>query len=350
MSFACRTTKTFPVPTKPVLSSSREHGASEEAILIRLLPGGASENEYPLKEKGSTSIGRSGCDITFPEDNLLSNRHASVVGEGGRYTLVDGGSPAGVFMRMTEAKKHAVRDGDLIRCGRQFLLFSHKNDTPKFHHFDHLGKEHGKYEIGSKAMVLGRMAPDITLNSDDNSLSRRHLALVADNGRIYAKDLGSANGSFLRVRDSVALGQGDRFFIGQQEFVFSGHRDAVTDSGHSKNPSGKLRIVEPQASAPVAGGPAVKFVNLGKTFAVGEGQTICDVAEQNGLSIVAECHAGICGSDPIRIVSGWENLVSPPSDQECEALEEICDLDPKECRLACQAHVKGPVSVEILEV
>ncbi len=57
---------------------------------------------------------------------------------------------------------------------------------------------------------------------------------------------------------------------------------------------------------------------------------------------------GICGSDPVRILAGHDNLTTAPSGGEAETLEDICDLEPGPCRLACMARIKGPVEVEIL--
>ena len=37
------------------------------------------------------------------------------------------------------------------------------------------------------------------------------------------------------------------------------------------------------------------------------------------------------------------------SDQERETLEEICELEPGPCRLACMVRIKGPVEVEIVD-
>ncbi|MEE8405094.1 MAG: 2Fe-2S iron-sulfur cluster-binding protein [candidate division Zixibacteria bacterium] len=111
-------------------------------------------------------------------------------------------------------------------------------------------------------------------------------------------------------------------------------------------------IPEPKAAeaAPAAadGAPAVTFKNDGRTFPIQPGQTICEIAEANGYTINAECHAGMCGSDPIKVISGQENL-SDIGDAEEEALEDICELKPGECRLACMAKVKGPVEIEIIE-
>ena len=94
--------------------------------------------------------------------------------------------------------------------------------------------------------------------------------------------------------------------------------------------------------------PVVSFTNRDTVVEVGAGVTLCEAAEEHGVSITAECHSGICGSDPIRIVAGAENL-SPISDGEAETLEDICDLEPGKCRLACMVKIKGPVEVEILD-
>ena len=104
--------------------------------------------------------------------------------------------------------------------------------------------------------------------------------------------------------------------------------------------------VEPAKAA--EGEAAVVFKDLGKSCPIVQGQTICEIAEQNGVEIDAECHAGVCGSDPVRILSGKENL-NEMGDEEREALEDICELDPNECRLACMVRPKGPVEVEIVK-
>jgi ferredoxin len=73
------------------------------------------------------------------------------------------------------------------------------------------------------------------------------------------------------------------------------------------------------------------------------------VGEENAVGIVGECHSGICGSDPVRILSGRENVLSEAGDQERETLEDLCDLVAGECRLACMLKVKGPIEVEVIE-
>ncbi|MCP4663521.1 MAG: hypothetical protein GY856_49680 [bacterium] len=48
------------------------------------------------------------------------------------------------------------------------------------------------------------------------------------------------------------------------------------------------------------------------------------------------------------VLLGREHLDAEPDGGEGETLEDLCELKPGECRLACRVRVKGPVEVEIL--
>ena len=341
------------------------------ACLIRVLPGGVEEDEYPIAKGSVLTIGRQGCDVSFPSDTMLSPRHASISQTDEGYFLRDDGSATGVFLRVPAQRKLEVGSGDLLRAGRQFLLFNATDGGFTLSHFDAAGKEIAQHQLPERTIVLGRQAPDITLDPKDGTLSRRQLAITvtgselerrAADFKVLVKDLKSVNGTYLRVRNARKIEHGDQFRVGQQLFTFGLERDAVLDAGHA---------VEAAAPAPAEGAAAVEaegtptelvsvssvgmevgatitFRGLGKTFPVAPGQTICDVAEANNVPLNAECHSGICGSDPIRILGGRENLVSEPDDGESETLEDICEVEPGPCRLACMARVKGPVEVEIL--
>ncbi len=340
------------------------------AYLIRVLPGGVEEEEHPIVEGAVLTLGREGCDASFPTDTLLSPRHASISHtEDGTY-LRDDGSATGVFLKVPSRRKIAVQPGDLLRAGRQFLLFVASEGGYAVTHFDAAGNELGQHPLSERTLVFGRQAPDVTLDPKDGTLSRRQLAITvadgagrpaegADAGPILVKDLKSVNGTYLRVKSAYKIEHGDQFRIGQQLFTFSRERDAVLDAGHAEAaPAAAVESVAEAARAAqateqvsVAAGPTgatVTFKGLGRTLPVAPGQTLCDVAEAAGLAFNAECHSGICGSDPIRILSGHENLAAAPTDGESETLEDICDLEPGPCRLACMTRIKGPVEVEIL--
>jgi ferredoxin len=241
-------------------------------------------------------------------------------------------------------------------------MIESKGGSFAFTHYDQSGAEVKNYPIPNKTVVLGREAPDITLDANDKTLSRRHLSLSVKDGKLLLKDLLSVNGTYLRVKDSIKLEHGLQFKVGQQALCLTLRRDAVLNTGgfvvqrpaepviaRPPAPPEPIKTPSVKPSALAAGGePAVTFKNNGARFVVKPGQTICEIAEANGLPLNAECHAGMCGSDPIRIISGHENL-NEISDGEREALEDICELKPGECRLACMVKIKGPVEVEILK-
>jgi nitrite reductase (NADH) large subunit len=80
----------------------------------------------------------------------------------------------------------------------------------------------------------------------------------------------------------------------------------------------------------------------GPTVLAKGGETLLEVAEANQVNMEAGCRMGMCGADPVRITAGMENL-SPVSSAERATLERL-GL-PAECRMACSAHVQGPVTV-----
>ncbi|MCH7665231.1 MAG: FHA domain-containing protein [Acidobacteria bacterium] len=335
---------------------SLEAGREDEpaaAILIRVLPTGVQEDEF-LLAKAVTTIGRGGCDLSFPNDSTLSDIHASVSHSEEGYFLRDDGGATGVFLRAPAGRKLEVGDRDLVRVGRQFLLFSVASATAELIHYNAAGKELGRHPIGARAIVLGRDAPDVTLDAEDTTLSRRHLAVSVENGKIQIKDLKSVNGSYLKVRTARRLEHGDRIRIGQQSFIFSERPAAALDDGLETSvpvrPASKPVQAETESAGKVqdAQSPAVTFRDSGETIALAADDTVCEAAEASGVGITAECHSGICGSDPIRILSGAENLVGEISDQERETLEEICELEPGPCRLACMVRVRGAVEVELI--
>jgi len=325
------------------------------AFLTRILPGGVDAEEYALAHGAVVTIGRSGCDASFADDTALSPRHASIAWVEDGWLLRDDGGATGLFYELPAGEKREVHADDLIRCGRQFLRVEAGDgdgNRPVLTHFDRHGREVGRHELAAGTIVLGRQAPDVTLDPDDRTLSRRHLAVAVEDGRVLVKDLKSANGSLLRVKGALRLRAGDRFRAGAQRFRLSVSDGGTEDDGGTRAPAPSAPAPPPgEAGAATAStaAPSVEFRGTGRRLVVAPGQTLCEAAEAAGVPINAECHAGICGSDPIRILSGREHLLdTEPDDQERETLEEICEREPGEHRLACRVRVRGPVEVEIL--
>ncbi len=314
-----------------------------KACIIRLLAGSVEETEYPLIKAGITTIGSQGTDIVFPDDPQLAQHHASIINTDGQYTLRDDGSTTGVFLKAEAGKSLEVLSGDLVQIGRQFLLF----EAGACIHYNANGKQLGRYPLSEKAIIMGRESPDVSLDATDKSLSRRHLALSLKGGKSFIKDLQSINGTYLKVSNRQ-IASGDIFRVGQQMFKLSLEEDNAPSDHFTIKISPPPPTPAP-ISPPVVSGSAtgVTFKNNGKCVSFNAGQTICDLAEKNGLKIIAECHAGICGSDPIRIISRQDNF-NPMSNSEKETIEDLCGLKADEHRMACMAKPTGPVEVDIL--
>jgi len=319
---------------------------TREPYLTRVLAGGVMENEYAL-EGGTTTIGREGTDLAFAEDQAMAPHHASVLKKTDGYYLADHDSPGGVFVRLPPSSFVPIEPGSLIRIGRQFLHFVGSDGQYSFTHYRGDGRKGKSHRVASKPMIIGRDA-DVVLDPNDHALSRRHLAAVVRDGKLQLEDIG-ANGSFRRINGQEKLALGDIFQVGQQLFFFTDGTGTAPEPRHNPETPAEQPI-EPVAvdEQPKGDGPSVTFAGTGKTVPVRPGQTLCEVAESCGIALTADCHAGICGSDPIKIVSGAENLVAPPGEQESDTLEDLCELEPGPHRLACMTQIKGPVTVEII--
>lgn len=73
-----------------------------------------------------------------------------------------------------------------------------------------------------------------------------------------------------------------------------------------------------------------------------EGQTLLEALQGGGFDLQANCRAGLCGSDAVRIVSGMDNL-SPPTADELATLRRFGH--GADMRLACSCRVQGPIEI-----
>lgn len=327
-----------------------------EAYLTRVLPDGVEENEYEIEPDGVLTIGRLGCDLTFENDSLMSAKHASILHTAEGYFLRDDGSTNGVYLKVQISQPRIISEDVIIHAGRQKMKILYEGD--KFHvsHYGPDEEEISRSAIREKTMVIGRDAPDIILDKNDMTLSRRHLGLSLKNDEIYLKDLGSANGTYIRIKDKIQIEHNDEFRAGQQNFRFyeKSALSPIEEHGRTStfDPPNLAQEVQPAQAPAVApaksGKPVIIFKNIGKQCEFQVGQSICEIAKENNVKIKTDCLQGICGSDPIRILSGGDFL-NPVSNMEADTLEDLCDREPGEYRLACVARPNGPIEVEIIK-
>ncbi|MBK8265979.1 MAG: FHA domain-containing protein [Nannocystis sp.] len=71
------------------------------------------------------------------------------------------------------------------------------------------------YHLSGTTHTVGRSVGDIRF-AEDLFLSPEHALFATQDGRLVVKDLGSANGVFLRIKSPVPLDDGDLFLVGEQ--------------------------------------------------------------------------------------------------------------------------------------
>lgn len=67
-----------------------------------------------------------------------------------------------------------------------------------------------------------------------------------------------------------------------------------------------------------------------------------------GIKLDADCHQGVCGMDPVKVLEGGEHL-NPIGGTERSTLEDLCSVEPGPYRLACMARVSGLVKVAFVK-
>ena len=320
-------------------------GGTPSAALVRLLDGAVEAEQFVLHPERATTIGRRGSDICFNDDSALADRHAAIVPDGAAYRIRGEDSSNSVFLHLTDGRERAVEPGTVARMGRQWLVLGSMRNPWLVAHHDSNGRLVARHQLSEGTHVLGRDAPDITLTADDESLSRRHASVVVVGASLFVRDLNSVNGVYLKVDGSWGLSDGDVVRVGGQALRFS---LLGAEPGAESRPVACPSVSRPAVVEPSAEALTVTFSNRGQRCPFERGQTICEAAEAGGVEISADCHAGICGSDPVRVVSGGDRL-NPMSGAERETLEDICAVAPETHRLACMARPTGPVVVEIVD-
>lgn len=179
--------------------------------------------------------GREEGAILFPEDTLLSPRHANFFYKDNRLFVRDEESVNGVFMRI---KQPAPLDsGSVFLVGEQLLeveavapdmgpqpdaegtyFYASPRRASKIKLIQRLrGGDIGLiYRAREDKLTIGREHCDVNF-PDDPFISGHHAELTTGSeGNFLLTDMGSKNGSFTRITDEVQLHHGDYVFIGQQ--------------------------------------------------------------------------------------------------------------------------------------
>jgi pSer/pThr/pTyr-binding forkhead associated (FHA) protein len=184
-------------------------------------------------------IGRSEGDLLF-EDPHLASRHARIVASLTGRVLTPLENRNGVYVRLRGPID--LQDGDTLLIGKQVLRFelitdAERNLRPALEHgvvvfgtpvrppwarirqITPAAVTRDVYHLTRPDVVLGRETGDLIF-SDDEFMSRRHAQIAFRNGRGHLEDLGSSNGTFLRLRGPHGLNSGDLIRMGDELLRF----------------------------------------------------------------------------------------------------------------------------------
>jgi hypothetical protein len=205
--------------------------AKPAAVLTLIRPDGSEGGTHPL-EMGENKLGRNHGSI-FENDGYLSPEHAILTITKTGTTIRDSGSLNGVFVRMVAEEE--ITQGQVIRIGQELLRFEWiESPAPLEDGTEVMGSPNpgywgkitviiGKdtdgsaYPLMGESVTLGRERGDINF-PDDGYVSGLHARLTNRNGRIYLVDVGSSNGTFLRVKEERSLEDSSFVLLGQQLF------------------------------------------------------------------------------------------------------------------------------------
>lgn len=205
--------------------------SSLRAMITLIRPDGSEGGTHNLVE-GENIIGREHADI-FEQDGYLSPTHAEMIVNAAGAVVRDLDSLNGVFVRMTE--EEPIEPGQILRIGQELLRFDTiEPPEPTEDGTEVMGSPNPGYwgkitviignDVDGSAfpllgdsVTMGRERGDINF-PDDGYVSGLHARLYTRDGKVFLSDLGSSNGTFIKVQGERSVGNGSFVLLGQQLF------------------------------------------------------------------------------------------------------------------------------------
>lgn len=198
---------------------------------------GSDGERFPLSGE-YVVVGRAGADISFEQDRFLARTHARLeqTGDGCRVVPID--TQNGVFRKIDAPVE--LQNGATVLVGREVLRFEkvepdEKTPDPLVRHGVALfgspprepwgrllqmlpsGGVRDVRHMWDDEITIGREEGDLVY-SDDAFLSRRHCTIGWDGTRAVITDLGSSNGTFVRLGGTTTVKNGEHVRMGDQLF------------------------------------------------------------------------------------------------------------------------------------
>jgi pSer/pThr/pTyr-binding forkhead associated (FHA) protein len=170
-------------------------------------------------------------DIPLPDDPFVAPTQARFFFAAGRLAVEDVGGGNGVFLRLRDERE--LTAGGELRLGRQRLVLE---PVPPLSPGPDGATSWGSPDIGHRFRLIqilegGTRGAAFVLKDGENSVGResgeicfptdafvsgRHAILQVHQDRLWVRDIGSSNGTFLRLSAPTELGNGDHLLIGRE--------------------------------------------------------------------------------------------------------------------------------------
>lgn len=181
--------------------------------------------------RGEVMTAGSAGDLPLSDDPYVAPVQVRFFYSGGRLAVEDAGGGNGVFARLKAERELPV--GGELRLGRQRLLLETvpparpgEDGTVAWGSPDpgyrlrivqvlDGGIRGAAFPLREGDNLLGREMGDIVFPTD-GFVSGRHAVLKARGDRLVVRDVGSSNGTFLRLTNAVFVDSGDQFLVGRE--------------------------------------------------------------------------------------------------------------------------------------
>ena len=223
-----------PAPPPPAPKPAPPPPPRARARISAIARDGSTSADFVLT-RDETRVGSQVADgeVKLDQDPFIGPVHAIFKFEQDQLTVRDAGTHNGVFIWL---KARDLNPGDELRVGRQRLrvewmpeeaeeataegsqpLWGSPNPGYVARAVQLLegGGEGDVYPLKAGDNMIGRGAGDISFPGD-GYVSSKHAKLSVADGAMAIQDLGSANGTFVRISDSSVVNSGDLLLVGEQ--------------------------------------------------------------------------------------------------------------------------------------
>lgn len=208
--------------------------ATTSVLLTALRADGSEAGSYTLPPGPTTMIGRDTGAI-FAGDSYLSPRHATFKLNGVKLSVRDESSLNGIYRKLKREDPISLTFGDIFRIGQEIMRIEtlttvaatadgvERLGSPSKGYVARLALITGRdttgnsFPIPEAGLHLGRERGDI-LFPEDGYVSGLHCRLAWEKNHMVLTDLGSSNGTFVRLTGETELVDNDILLMGQQLF------------------------------------------------------------------------------------------------------------------------------------